>query len=73
MVDIHMFLFGPTSFIYTGWPGSGFLHCLMDPSLAHLGRHSPLVNSSSKVGVGHFRIDPSFLPLPGSSYSGSGN
>jgi len=63
VVNVHMFFLGSTSFIYVGRPGGGFLHCPVDPPLAHLGGHGPLVDSSSKVGAGNFRIDPSFLPL----------
>ena len=73
MVNVHMFFLGSTSFIYMGRPGGDFLHCPVDPPLAHLGWHGPLVDDPSKVGVGYFPIDPSFLPLTGSSYSGSEN
>ena len=73
MVNVHLFFLGSTSFIYVRRPRGGFLHCPVDPPLAHLGWHGPLVDDSSKVGAGHFRIDPSFLPLTGSSCSGSEN
>jgi len=71
MINVHVFFLGSTSFVYVGRLRDGFLHCPMDPPLAHLGWHGPLVDRSGEVGAGHFRVDPSFLPLTGSSYSGS--
>ena len=44
----------------------------MDPLLAHLGWHSPLVDGPRKLGVGHLQVNPSFLPLTGGDYAGVG-
>ena len=54
MVDVHMFFLGSASFPQVDVPRGDFLDCLMDPLLAHLGWHSPLVNSSREIRVGHF-------------------
>lgn len=63
MVNVHMFFLGSASFPQVDVLRGGFLDCLMDPLLAHLGWHSPLVNNSREIRVGHFWVDPSFLSL----------
>ena len=54
MVNVHMFFLSSTSFVYVGRPRGSFLHCLMDPLLAHLGWDSPLIDGLRGVEVGHF-------------------
>jgi len=73
MVNVHMFFLGSTGLICMGWPRGGFLDRLMNPLLAHLGWHSPLVDTPRKVGGRHFRVDSSSLSLTGSNYSRCGN
>ena len=51
MVNVHVFLLGSTGFLHVSWPRGGFLDCLMDPFLAHLGWHSPLVDNLRGVRV----------------------
>ena len=70
MVDVHMLFLCSTSFIYMDWPRCSFLHRPMNPLLAHFGWHSPLVGSSRNVRGGLPPVDPSFLSLTRSNYTG---
>ena len=50
VINIHVFFLGSTSsFLHVSWPRGGFLDCLMNPLLAHLGWYSPLVEDLREV------------------------